>query len=212
MITIQPFEVNYFSENTYVLYDETKEAVLIDCGCLFPQEQKALSDFIAQKGLTLKRLLCTHLHMDHIFGCEFVYNTYGLSPEAHKMDVDNLPSAGEQAKRFGFPMKVTDIPVKHYLVNGETVTFGESELTVLTVPGHSPGGLAFYNKKNGFVMVGDSLFAGSIGRTDLWGGNQEVLIASINDKLLALPDETIVYPGHGPETRVIDEKLNNPYL
>ena len=128
------------------------------------------------------------------------------------MDVDNLPSAGEQAKRFGFPMKVTDIPVKHYLVNGETVTFGESELTVLTVPGHSPGGLAFYNKKNGFVMVGDSLFAGSIGRTDLWGGNQEVLIASINDKLLALPDETIVYPGHGPETRVIDEKLNNPYL
>ena len=80
------------------------------------------------------------------------------------------------------------------------------------MPGHSPGGLAFYNKKNGFVMVGDSLFAGSIGRTDLWGGNQEVLIASINDKLLALPDETIVYPGHGPETRVIDEKLNNPYL
>ena len=133
MITIQPFEVNYFSENTYVLYDETKEAVLIDCGCLFPQEQKALSDFIAQKGLTLKRLLCTHLHLDHIFGCEFVYNTYGLSPEAHKMDVDNLPSAGEQAKRFGFPMKVTDIPVKHYLVNGETVTFSAAGQT-LTAP------------------------------------------------------------------------------
>ena len=94
----------------------------------------------------------------------------------------------------------------------EVIKFGHSELLVLTVPGHSPGSVAFYNKKNGFAIVGDALFAGSIGRTDLWGGNQEVLIAAINDKLLSLPDETVIYPGHGPETRVIDEKLNNPYL
>ena len=178
MITIKSFEVNYFSENTYLLYDDTKEAVLIDCGCLRKEEQKEVSDFIAQNGLTLKRYLCTHLHLDHIFGNEFIHDTYGLSPEAHKADVEGLPSPEEQAKAFGLPMKAKSI----------------------------------YNKKNGFVIVGDSLFAGSIGRTDLWGGNQDILLAAIKDKLLSLPDETVVYPGHGPETRIIDEKLNNPYL
>ena len=102
--------------------------------------------------------------------------------------------------------------MQHYLVNGERIKFGNSELEVLTVPGHSPGGLAFYNAKNGFVIVGDSIFAGSIGRTDLWGGNQDVLLAALQNKILSLPDETIIYPGHGPETRIIDEKLENPYL
>lgn len=212
MITIKSFEVNYFSENTYVLYDDTLEAVLIDCGCLREEEKRELSDFIARNNLQLKHYLCTHLHLDHVFGNEYIYDTYGLSPEAHKADVEGLPSPSEQAKLFGLPISVKNVPVKHYLVNGETVRFGNSELTVLTVPGHSPGGLAFYNKKNGFVIVGDSLFAGSIGRTDLWGGNQEVLVAAIHDKLFSLPDETVVYPGHGPETRIIDEKLNNPYL
>jgi glyoxylase-like metal-dependent hydrolase (beta-lactamase superfamily II) len=135
-----------------------------------------------------------------------------LSPEAHKADVEGLPSPEEQAKAFGLPMKAKSVPVGKYLVNGEIIKFGKSELAVLSVPGHSPGGVAFYNKKNGFVIVGDSLFAGSIGRTDLWGGNQDILLAAIKDKLLSLPDETVVYPGHGPETRIIDEKLNNPYL
>ena len=97
-------------------------------------------------------------------------------------------------------------------MGNETIQFGTSELQVLTVPGHSPGSVAFFNKKNGFAIVGDALFARSIGRTDLWGGNQEVLVSAIRDKLLSLPDETILYPGHGPETRVIDEKLENPYL
>ena len=103
MITIKSFEVNYFSENTYLLYDDTKEAVLIDCGCLRKEEQKEVSDFIAQNGLTLKRYLCTHLHLDHIFGNEFIHDTYGLSPEAHKADVEGLPSPEEQAKAFGLP-------------------------------------------------------------------------------------------------------------
>lgn len=212
MITIQSFEVNFFSENTYLLYDETKEAVLIDCGCMRLQEQQQLLDFVEQNGLTIKRYLCTHLHLDHIFGNAFVKKTFGLNPEAHKADVEKLPPASEQAKAFGLPNTVEDVPVEHYLVNGERIRFGHSELEVLTVPGHTPGGLAFYNEKNGFVVVGDSLFAGSIGRTDLWGGNQEVLLAALHDKILSLPDETIVYPGHGPETRVIDEKLENPYL
>lgn len=212
MITIKSFEFNYFQENTFLLYDDTREAVLIDCGCCRKEEEKELTDFILENKLTLKHLLCTHLHVDHVFGNGFIYKTYGLKPEANKQDVEKLPSPDEQAKLFGLRQLVENVPVEKYIVGGETIKFGTSELQVLTVPGHSPGSVAFYNNKNGFAIVGDALFAGSIGRTDLWGGNQEVLVAAIRDKLLSLPDETVIYPGHGPETRVIDEKFNNPYL
>lgn len=212
MITIKSFEFNYFQENTFLLYDDTREAVLIDCGCCRKEEEKELTDFILENKLTLKHLLCTHLHVDHVFGNGFIYKTYGLKPEANKQDVEKLPSPDEQAKLFGLRQHVENVPVEKYIVGGEIIKFGTSELQVLTVPGHSPGSVAFYNNKNGFAIVGDALFAGSIGRTDLWGGNQEVLVAAIRDKLLSLPDETVIYPGHGPETRVIDEKFNNPYL
>lgn len=212
MITVKPFEVNYFSENTYLLYDDTGEAVLIDCGCMHPEEEKEIKDFIADNKLALKRYLCTHLHLDHIFGNSFVYKTYGLKPEAHKADMEALPSPADQAKMFGLPGRFEEVTLQKYLAGGETIRFGESELQVISVPGHSPGSVAFYNPKNGFVIVGDALFAGSIGRTDLWGGNQDILLAAIKNKLLTLPDETIVYPGHGPETTVIHEKQSNPYL
>ena len=212
MITIKSFEFNYFQENTFLLYDDTREAVLIDCGCCRKEEEKELTDFILENKSTLKHLLCTHLHVDHVFGNGFIYKTYGLKPEANKQDVEKLPSPDEQAKLFGLRQHVENVPVEKYIVGGEIIKFGRSELQVLTVPGHSPGSVALYNKKNGFAIVGDALFAGSIGRTDLWGGNQEVLVAAIHDKLLSLPDETVIYPGHGPETRVIDEKFNNPYL
>lgn len=212
MITIKSFEFNYFQENTFLLYDDTREAVLIDCGCCRKEEEKELSDFISENNLTLKHLLCTHLHLDHIFGNGYIHKTYGLLPEANKQDADILPSPSDQARLFGLRQTVENIPIGKYLVGGETIRFGHSELQVLTVPGHSPGSVAFYNKQNGFAIVGDALFAGSIGRTDLWGGNQEILLAAIRDKLLSLPDETVIYPGHGAETRVIDEQLNNPYL
>lgn len=212
MITIKSFEFNYFQENTFLLYDDTREAVLIDCGCCRKEEEKELTDFIFENKLILKHLLCTHLHVDHVFGNGFIYKTYGLKPEANKQDVEKLPSPDEQAKLFGLRQHVENVPVEKYIVGGEIIKFGTSELQVLTVPGHSPGSVAFYNQKNGFTIVGDALFAGSIGRTDLWGGNQDVLVAAIRDKLLSLPDETVIYPGHGPETRVIDEKFNNPYL
>ena len=192
MITIKSFEFNYFQENTFLLYDDTREAVLIDCGCCRKEEEKELTDFILENKLTLKHLLCTHLHVDHVFGNGFIYKTYGLKPEANKQDVEKLPSPDEQAKLFGLREVVENVLVEKYIVGGENIKF--------------------YNKKNGFAIVGDALFAGSIGRTDLWGGNQEVLVAAIRDKLLSLPDETVIYPGHGPETRVIDEKFNNPYL
>lgn len=212
MITIHSFEFNYFQENTYLLYDETHEAVLIDCGCVRKEEEEELSDFVSANELTIKHLLCTHLHLDHIFGNGFIWKKYGLKPEANRFDVDILPTPEEQARLFGLRHPIENVPVEKFLVGNEIIRFGTSELQVLTVPGHSPGSVAFYNRKNGFVVVGDALFAGSIGRTDLWGGNQEVLVAAIRDKLLSLPDETVIYPGHGPETRVIDEKFGNPYL
>ncbi|MCD8043749.1 MAG: MBL fold metallo-hydrolase [Tannerellaceae bacterium] len=212
MITVKPFEFNYFSVNTYLLYDDTGEAVLIDCGCSRPAEEKELSDFISQNGLTLKRLLCTHMHIDHVLGNPFIYNTYGLYPEVHRAEVEQLPSPRKQAEMFGLQDRVVDVAVEKYLVGNESIRFGNSELKTLLVPGHSPGSLAFYSERDAFVVVGDALFNGSIGRTDLWGGNHDVLIAAIKDKLLSLPDETIVYPGHGPETRIVDELLNNPFL
>lgn len=212
MITVKSFEVNCFSENTYVVSDDTKEAVLIDCGCMLQKEQEELSDYITQNGLVLKRYICTHLHLDHTFGNEFVFKTYGLKPEAHKADVEGLPSLAVQARSMGLPATFKEVKVEKYIVGGQVISFGKSELLALLVPGHSPGGLAFYNKKNGFVMTGDSLFAGSIGRTDLWNGDADMLAAAIKDKLFTLPDDTIVYPGHGPETIILDEKLNNRYL
>ncbi|MDD2437742.1 MAG: MBL fold metallo-hydrolase [Massilibacteroides sp.] len=212
MITIKPFEFNYFSENCYLLHDETKEAVLIDCGACRKEEEDELIRYIEENDLTLKRLLCTHLHLDHIFGNDFIYKKYGLKPEAHRTDVEKLPSPAEQARLFGLKTAMQPIKVAHYIVGNEIITFGDSELIALLVPGHSPGSLAFYNKKERFVISGDALFCGSIGRTDLWGGDQDVLIAAINDKLFSLPDETVVYPGHGPTTSIIEEKFNNPYL
>ncbi len=212
MIQIKAFEFNYFQENTFVLYDETKEAVIIDCGCIRPSEEKELSDFITANGLTIKHLLCTHLHLDHIFGNPYIYNTYGLSPVAGIQDVEIIPTLPQQAKAMGLPGNFIHIQVKKPLQGDEVITFGNSELQVLSVPGHSPGSVAFYSKEGNFAIVGDALFAGSIGRSDLWGGNQEILINSIREKLLSLPDETIIYPGHGPKTTVINEKLNNPFL
>ncbi|MCD7975842.1 MAG: MBL fold metallo-hydrolase [Tannerellaceae bacterium] len=212
MIHIKPFEFNYFSVNTYLVYDDTKEGVLIDCGCMRREEEQELSAFIEENGITLTHLLCTHLHVDHIMGNEFIYRTYGLSPEAHRAEVEVLPSAQKQAELLGLPIKISDVPVKHFIVGNDRIQFGNSELKALLVPGHSPGSLAFYNEANGFAVVGDALFERSIGRTDLWGGNTDVLVAAIRDKLLSLPDETIIYPGHGPETRVVDEILNNPFL
>lgn len=212
MITVKSFEFNYFSVNTYILHDETGEGVLIDCGCFRREEELELSNYVIANKLTLKHLLCTHMHLDHIFGNEFVNRTYGLKPQAHKSDVEQIPLPQEQAAMFGLQDRVQAIPIEKYIVGNEVIKFGNSELITLLVPGHSPGSLVFYNKKNGFAITGDAIFNGSIGRSDLWGGNQEVLIAAIKDKILSLPDETILYPGHGPSTNVYEESLNNPFL
>jgi glyoxylase-like metal-dependent hydrolase (beta-lactamase superfamily II) len=212
MITVKTFVFNLFSENTYLLYDETKEAVLIDCGCMYASEEQALSSFIAQNGITIKRLLCTHLHFDHILGNNFVFQTYGISPEIHRKEVKMMPSVKEQIKSMKVQLPIQFVEIKDYLVGNDVISFGNSELTTILVPGHSPGSLVYYSRKDGFIVVGDTLFRGSIGRTDLWGGNHDMLVAAIKDKILHLPDETIVYPGHGPSTTVIQEKIHNPFL
>jgi len=212
MITVKTFVFNIFSVNTYLLYDETKEAVIIDCGCMYANEEKNLSHFISQNGLTIKRLLCTHLHFDHILGNHFIFRTYGISPQAHRKEVKMIPSIKEQIKSMKVQHPVQSVVVSDYLVGNDIINFGNSELITMLVPGHSPGSLAFYSRKDGLVVTGDALFNGSIGRTDLWGGNRDMLVAAIKDKILTLPDETIVYPGHGTSTTVIEEKLHNPFL
>ena len=201
-----------FPVNCYVLWDDTKEAVVIDPGCFYEEEKQALKKFILTNELNVKHLLNTHLHLDHIFGNPFMLKEFGLSAEANKADEYWIDEAPKQSRMFGFQLQEEPVPLGKYLHDGDIITLGHTKLEAIHVPGHSPGSVAFYNKKNGFAIVGDALFAGSIGRTDLWGGNQEVLVAAIHDKLLSLPDETVIYPGHGPETRVIDEKFNNPYL
>ncbi|MDR1602495.1 MAG: MBL fold metallo-hydrolase [Tannerella sp.] len=212
MITVKTFVFNPFEENAYLLYDETKEAILIDCGCMTAAEEKMLSDFILHNNLQLKRLLCTHLHFDHVIGNTFICKKYGIKPEVHQKEADAIPSIKEQIKLFKTRFAVQETSPGKFIVGNESIRFGESELTSLLVPGHSPGSLAFYSRKDGFIMVGDTLFRGSIGRTDLWGGNFDLLIAVIRDKILSLPDETIIYPGHGPSTTVIHERINNPFL
>lgn len=214
MITIKQFEFNPFGENTYVLSDETREAVIVDCGCMTERERRTLSAYIEEQGLTPVRLLCTHLHFDHIIGNAFIRDTYGLQPEASRTDVEALPSLGEQMAGLGLPPSKAfeTVPVTKYLAEGDTVRFGQSELQVLATPGHSPGSLSFYASQDGFVLSGDALFQGSIGRTDLWGGDFRTLITAIHEKLLTLPDATVVYSGHGPATTVGIERNENPYL
>jgi len=212
MITVKTFVFNIFAENTYLLYDETKEAVLIDCGCMYVEEEKSLSDFINQNSIIIKRLLCTHIHFDHILGNHFINLTYGICPEAHSKEVKMVPSLEEQIKSMNVQFPVNSIEINDFLYENDVIRFGNSNIFTKLIPGHSPGSLVFYSPKDGFLISGDTLFKGSIGRTDLWGGNHDMLVATIKDKILSLPDETVIYPGHGPTTTVIDEKLYNPYL
>lgn len=209
---IKKFEFNNFPVNSYLLYDETGEAALIDCGCMYPEEEAELSRFITENKLKLTRLLCTHLHLDHVMGNGYVTSKYGLAPEAHPGDVEGLPAIEQQARLFGIQLKRPPVPVTNYLQEGDAIRFGNTALSVIHVPGHSPGSVVFYNNQNKAAISGDVLFYGSVGRTDLWGGNQEELIGGIKNKLLTLPDETVIYPGHGPETTVGFERMNNPFL
>lgn len=208
---IKIFVFNPVQENTYVLYDATGEAVVIDCGASTEQECKALSDFIREHELKLKYLLNTHLHFDHMLGNQYMLDTYNLKPMYHETE-ELLPGVNKQTAGFGLPLNCKPVHADTFLNEGDEVNFGNTTLGTILVPGHSPGSLCFYNKEEGCLFAGDVLFRHSIGRTDLWGGNHNQLITGICQKLLTLPEDTIVYPGHGPATTIKDEKQFNPYL
>ena len=211
-MTIKIFTFNPFQENTYLLFDETKEAVLIDARCITDTEKLTLKRFIDENDLTLKRLINTHLHLDHQFGNKFVTDTFGLLPEANQQDEFLLANVVAQARSFGFSVEEEAQPLGTYINEGDEIKFGNCSLKAIHVPGHSPGSLAFYSEKEGVVFAGDVLFRNSIGRTDLPYGDYATLILSITKKLLPLPDSTVVYCGHGPSTTIGSEKNSNPYL
>lgn len=211
MLKIKRFVCNSFQVNTYVLSDETGECLIVDPGCYFEQERKALSDYIMQNQLKPVRLVNTHAHVDHILGNNYVSSLYKIYPEMHKSGLLFLDSAIDQAWGFGFELESIVYPRK-YLVDGEMVQFGHSELQAVYTPGHADGSMCFISHAERFVITGDVLFLGSIGRTDLPTGNFDVLIDNIQKKLCVLPDDYVVYPGHGPDTTIGVEKDSNPFL
>lgn len=211
MIHIKAFTFSPISENTYVLYNNDGKAIIIDPGCYFPNEQETLKDFLTDNSLSPVYLLNTHCHLDHVFGNKWVHETYGLEPHLHPNEQAMLALAPVSGERWGLPFQNYTGPL-HFLNDGDTVLLGETEIQVILAPGHSPGSICFYIPSQGDLIGGDVLFRGSIGRTDLPGGDSETLLNSIREKLWVLPDETVVYSGHGIKTTIGYEKRNNPFL
>ncbi len=209
---VKTFTFNPFRENTYLVYDETNEAVIIDAGCLDIGEKHKLENFISDNNLQLKRVLNTHLHIDHQFGNKYLFETYGLKPEACMEDEFLLENVKVQAAMFGLPMNETAQEIGNNINDNQEIKFGNSTLKALHCPGHSPGSMCFYSESNGLLFAGDVLFQGSIGRTDLQKGDYATLIRSITTRLMPLPDSTVVYCGHGESTTIGEEKRSNPYL
>lgn len=208
---INIFVFNPVQVNTYLLYDENKNSVLIDCGAYTPKEKKLLADFIEDHQLKIKYLLNTHLHFDHVLGSHFIYENYGIKP-MYNEEEESMPGLKEQTEVFLSPIKYQPVMAEKFINEGDEITVGNIKLKALLTPGHSPGSLSFYCEENNCVFTGDALFQHDIGRTDLWRGNHEELVSNIKSKLLTLPDKTIVFPGHGPSSTIEEEKIYNPYL
>jgi hydroxyacylglutathione hydrolase len=210
MIHIRSFTFNPFEENTYVLHDETGEAVIIDPGCYDKAEQSEIKNFISLKNLQVRYILNTHCHIDHVLGNEFVKQQYNAPLLIPTLELPVLKAVKVYAGNYGFPLYHEVLPDGE-LTTDVPVRFGKSSLNVLFVPGHSPGHVAFYQPDQKFIIGGDVLFNRSIGRTDLPGGDHATLIESIHRQLFILPDDVVVQPGHGPETTLGEEKAYNPF-
>ena len=202
---------NPFQENTYVVAAPNGECVIIDPGCYEAREEQALERLIEREGLKPVRLLNTHAHLDHSLGNAFVTERWNLKPELHRADHDLLRAAPVYSEAWGIRLTPSPEPGA-FLEEGDWIRFGGVEFRVLFTPGHCPGHVVFYNEAEGYVIGGDVLFQRSIGRTDLPGGDHAQLLSSIREKLFTLPDATVVWPGHGPETTVGEDRVENPFL
>ena len=205
--------VNPFGENMYILWDETShDAVVVDPGMMRDAEREMVTKFIEEHNLNVKHVLLTHLHVDHVTSARWLADETGADVCGSNLDAQlglELPS---QVAYFHLNVKCEELTVDRDLLDGDTIMLGEENIQVLHVPGHSPGGLAFYLPQSSLLISGDTIFNGSVGRTDLMGGDMAQLINSIREKILPLPDETVIAPGHGPTTTVADEKRCNPFL
>jgi hydroxyacylglutathione hydrolase len=211
MLKIKVFTFSPIQENTYVLYNEKSECLIIDPGCYFPEEQQELKAFIDKNGLIPKMLLNTHCHLDHVFGNKFVSETWNLTLQLHPKEEIVLQFAPTSGLMYDMPFDNYQGELI-YLKEGEQITLGEDGLDIILAPGHSPGSICFYSKAQKFIIGGDVLFNGSIGRTDLPMGDHQTLLNSIKQKLFVLPDDVVVYSGHGPETTIGNEKRYNPFV
>lgn len=211
MVKVKKFINNPLQQNTCILYDESGECVIIDPGMYTGTEQNAVVDFMKSNQLKPVMLLNTHCHLDHVLGNKFIYDQYGLKPQFHEGEKIVLEHAPVAAAQWGLQYDNSPMP-DVYLPDTGSVKFGQTELQLIFAPGHSPAHLCFYNKADGILIGGDVLFRGSIGRTDLPGGNHEQLLKNIREKIFTLPDACIVYPGHGPETTIGFEKTHNPFF
>lgn len=214
MLEIKQFAFGPFGVNTYIIYDtETLEAIVVDPGMNTDNENQRFDKFITDKKLTVTQIVNTHLHIDHCLGDNYVKDKYGARISAHIDDAflgDNIQA---QAEMFGLrPLDSREVTIDIHLKGGDIITIGKHRITVLHVPGHSPGGIALYCAESNFVIAGDSLFRGSIGRTDLPGGNYPTLVKAIKERLITLPDTTLVLPGHDMSTNISFEKANNSFL
>ncbi len=211
---VKSFEFNPFGVNTYIVYDKaSRQAMIIDPGMMSDREADVIDSFIESANLEVKYLIASHIHIDHVAGVAHVEEKYGATLSAHQDDAFLASRVKEQAMAFHLPMEIiNNVVIANPLSNHQVLHLGNNPLEILTVPGHSLGSVAIYSPNDKFVITGDALFKGSIGRTDLPGGDYATLINSITTQLMTLPDDTIVYPGHGPATTIREERIRNPYL
>ena len=211
-MNIKSFTFNPFQENTYIVYDATKECLIIDPGCYTDAERKELKTFIEEEGLRPVKLINTHCHIDHVLGNKFTSEQWNIQLHMHKEDLPILEKVEYVGKMYGLEdYEISPLP-KHFLAHKETLTFGASSFEILFTPGHAPGHICLYSKENNMLISGDVIFQRSIGRTDLPGGDHNILINSIITQLFPLPNETQIFCGHGPSTNLGYEKKHNPFL
>lgn len=213
MLKIKPLVFNPFDETTYIVYNpDTLDAIVIDPGMGTREELDDFDRFISERGLKIQGIVNTHLHLDHCFGANYVKDKYGVPVGAHVADAFLGNNIDDQARKFGIRLKGREVMIDSPLADGDTISIGDDKLEVIHTPGHSPGGICLYSREGKFLIAGDTLFAGSIGRTDLPGGNHSHLINSVRTKLFSLPEDTLVLPGHGPTTTIGQEKHSNPFF